>query len=143
MNPDRFTQDQVLALTACMMSVAHVDGVHQAEQDLIASFYAEQCLAGGPALSDVPRCLDDAGFLTRLAQDREFAETLVRLCLMTGFADGHLSPGEWAHIEQLAARMGVEGAALQTLRTEVKDRFVATLMHLPVAESVADVARSM
>jgi uncharacterized tellurite resistance protein B-like protein len=142
-NEQKMSPDQVMALAACMLSVAHVDGVHPAEEALIARFYQDNGTPGMPALSEVGAKHEEAGFLEGLASDVAFAEQLVHLCLITGYADGRLSDEELAHVTRLAARVGVAASQVQALRTEVKDMLVASLSHLPVAESVADVAKTL
>lgn len=142
-NKLNLSTEQIQALVAAMLSVARVDGVHPAEEALIASFHQEQ--AGSPAadLNALLPLVEGEQPLARLAADRDFAETLVRLCVMTGYADGHLSDAEWAHIQALAQRCQVPSARVQEIRTEVKDLLVAALSHLPDPESVANVAKTL
>lgn len=135
--------EQMQALVAAMLSVARIDGVHPAEEALIASFHQEH--AGSPAsdLSALLPLVEGEQPLASLGADRDFAETLVRMCVMTGYADGHLSEPEWAHTQLLAKRIQVTTERAQEIRTEVKDLLVAALSHLPDAESVANVAKTL
>jgi tellurite resistance protein len=142
-NKDALSASQVQALAAAMLSVARIDGLHPAEEALIVAFYRENTGGAEPDLAKLEALLKDPHTLPEQAIDAEFAETLVRMCVMTGYADGHLSDAEWAHVQAMGAQVGLGGGRVQEIRTEVKDLLVASLSHLPVAESVAEVAKSL
>jgi hypothetical protein len=137
------TASQVESLAAAMLSVARVDGVHPAEEALIANFCRENGGGSAPDLDRLHGLMSAPQALSSLAGDSDFAEAVLRMCVMTGYADGHLSETEWAHIQSLSAQLKVNVDRVQGIRTEVKDLLVASLSHLPVAESVAAVAKTL
>jgi len=138
------TKAQVLALTAAMLSTAHVDGVQPAELALIERFYAEAGVPGLPAFDQAAHAPDEGrAFLREAAVDHEFAEQLVLMCFMTGYADGHLSDRERAHVAAIAAEAGLAAAQVEQLHQQVKDALIGSLAHLPDAESVAALAKTL
>ncbi len=142
-NKLNLSTEQIQALAAAMLSVARIDGVHPAEEALIASFHQEHLGSTASDLNALLPLVEGEQPLAKLAADQEFAETLVRMCVMTGYADGHLSEPEWSHIQTLAQRSQVSSTRAQEIRTEVKDLLVAALSHLPDPESVANVAKTL
>ena len=134
---------QVIALVECMLSTARVDGVHPQEVALIAKFYEEQRRPDMPAFDDLVAAGTDAGLLSTVGRDAEFAEQLVLMCLMTGYADGHLSDAERKHVLGLAQQAGVATERVDELLLQVKDSLIASLAHLPDAESVAALAKTL
>lgn len=142
-NKLNLSTEQIQALVAAMLSVARIDGVHPAEEALIAAFHQEHANSPATDLNALLPLVEGEQPLATLAADRDFAETLVRMCVMTGYADGHLSEPEWAHIQALAQRIQVPSVRAQEIRTQVKDLLVAALSHLPDPESVASVAKTL
>lgn len=142
-NKLNLSTEQIQALVAAMLSVARIDGVHPAEEALIASFHQEHLGSTASDLNALLPLVEGEQPLAKLAADRDFAEALVRMCVMTGYADGHLSEPEWSHIQTLAQRSQVSSTRAQEIRTEVKDLLVAALSHLPDPESVANVAKTL
>ena len=134
---------QVIALVECMLSTARVDGVHPQEVALIAKFYEEQRRPDMPAFDDLAAAGMDAGLLSTLGLDSEFAEQLVLMCLMTGYADGQLSDAERKHVLGLAQQAGVATERVDELLLQVKDSLIASLAHLPDAKSVAALAKTL
>lgn len=141
---DVMTKLQVMALVDSMLSTARVDGVHPQEVALIRTFYDEQRQPGMSAFDAVAAAVGPAPALPReLANDPGFAEQLVLMCLMTGYADGRLSEAEHQHVLTLAQQLGVAGPRVAELLVQVKDTLIASLAHLPEPESVAALAKSL
>lgn len=143
MNQD-FSAEQLIALTRCMLSTAHVDGIHPAETALISQFYAESRSADMPAFETLES--QHAGTLEqlpRLGGDAAFTHILVSLCLMTGYADGSLSEAERAHVHALATALGVSAEDAAGLLQDVQDSLLGALSHLPDAQSVASLAKEL
>lgn len=141
---DALTREQVLALVACMLSTAHVDGLRPEETALIQRFYDESAGAGFPAFADVEGSGADApALLGGLRGDTGFVEQLVLMCLMAGYADGHLTDAERSHVVEIAKQVGVSDARFAELLLQVKDSLIGSLAHLPVPESVAALARTL
>lgn len=130
---------QINALVQSMLSTAQVDGLHPKEEALIRTFYDEQRLAGMPAFEAIPA----GGSLAGLGSDAAFADQLVLMCLMAGYADGHLTDAERDHVTALAQQVGVAGERLAGLLQQVQDSLLGSLAHLPDAESVAALAKEL
>lgn len=138
------TQAQLTALVDSMLSTARIDGVHPQEDALIRTFYEEQKLPGMPAFDAVlAKVGQSAALPAQLGADSAFAEQLVLMCLMTGYADGKLSPAEHQHVLALAQQLGVAPERCDELLLQVKDSLIASLAHLPDAESVAALAKTL
>jgi hypothetical protein len=141
---DEMTRQQVMALMACMLSTAHVDGVSAQELALMKTFY-EQC-----GVADLPPFAENEGaygdpveLAAQCANDPEFAEQLVLMSFMTAYADGHLTDGERVHVVAIAARAGLSDARTNELLLHVKDTLIGAIAMLPDAESVARIAKSL
>lgn len=137
------TPEQVLQLTRAMLSVANVDGLSDAERVLISQFYESSRTEAMPAAETV--LTDQRGFQpSELAgSSAGFADTLVLMCLMAAYADGHLSAAERAQVTALADAMQMSGERLEGHLAQVKDQLLAALSHLPDAASVAAVVRTL
>jgi tellurite resistance protein len=141
---DVLTKAQVLALVDGMLSTARIDGVHPQEVTLIRKFYEEQRKPDMPAFDAVEAATGkDPALLSQLGADAGFAEQLVLMCLMTGYADGKLSDGEHKHVLALAQQVGVAPPRVGELLLQVKDSLIASLAHLPEPESVAALAKTL
>ena len=141
---DDLSEAQVKALVAGMLAVAHVDGVQPAEEALIRKFYGESAGAGLPKFEDVGHTHAQAAELLAAAGGgADFAEQLVLMCFMTGYADGHLSEGERTLVFDLARQAGVPEERATELLQQVKDTLIGSLAHLPDAESVAALSKSL
>lgn len=143
-NDATMTKAQVLALTAAMLSTAHVDGVRPEELALIERFYAEAGVADLPVFDQAAHAPDEGrSFIREAAADRAFAEQLVLMCFMTGYADGNLSDRERTHVAEIAADAGLAGEQVEQLHRQVKDALIGSLAHLPDSESVAALAKTL
>ncbi len=136
---------QLTQLTQAMISVAMVDGIQPAEAALIGRFYEA---SRGPAMPSVEAAMArpaqqafDARSLAGSAAD--FADTLVLMCLMTGYADGHLTPAERALVQSYADAMRMDAARFNAHLAQVQDDLVGALSHLPDVGSVAAVVREL
>jgi uncharacterized tellurite resistance protein B-like protein len=137
--------EQVVQLTQAMLSVAAMDGIQPAEAALIGRFYeasrnpamppVEAMIAGSAASRFEPASL--AG------SPADFADTVVLMCLMTAYADGHISPAERSHVLAIATAMGMAETRLQAHLAQVQDDLVGALAHLPDTGSVAAVMREL
>lgn len=141
---DPIPRTQLLALAESMLSTAQVDDVHPQEVALIRRFYDEQRSADMPTFDAMLAAAGkDPTRLAALAGDADFAEQLVLMCLMTGYADGKLSEAERSHVQGLAKQLGVSDEVQAQLLLQVKDSLLASLAHLPDAQSVAALAKKL
>jgi tellurite resistance protein len=136
---------QVLQLTGAMLSVAFVDGIAPAEAALIGQFYESSRTQDMPTtaafLADPQAQHFDAAALA--GSPAAFADTVVLMCLMTAYADGHLSAAEREHIQAFATALGLDTARFEAHLAQVRDDLVGALSHLPDAGSVAAVVREL
>ncbi len=145
MHDQELSQEQVIALTNAMISVATVDGLQPAEAALIGQFYESSRSAAMPAtatlIAGAASHRFDASQLD--GSTAEFADTLVLMCLMTAYADGRLSDGERQQVGAIAGALGMDAARLDSHLARVRDDLLGALSHLPDAGSVAAVVREL
>ena len=136
---------QVTTLTRAMLSVALVDGIQTAEAALIRQFYEASRTDDMATTDSVMASLELAPFaLSELnGSAREFAETLMPMCLMTAYADGRLSTAELDHLKAIAAAVQIDGQQFDAHLAQVRDELVGALSHLPDAGSVAVVVKEL
>ena len=141
---DTMTPAQVTALVAGMLAVAHVDGVQPAEEQLIRTFYEQSAAPGMPGFDQVGHTHAQVNELLAAAGGgADFTEQLVLMCFMTAYADGHMSDSERALVLDLAKQAGVAEARADELLQQVKDSLIGSLAHLPDAESVAALSKTL
>ncbi|MEO6277599.1 TerB family tellurite resistance protein [Roseateles sp.] len=145
MNPNlHLSAPQVHALTAAMLAVSHVDGVHPSETQLIQTFYEGSREGDMPAFADVQDSHARAEErLKQLPFDTEFADALVASCLMVGYADGDLTDNEMATARGLASAYGVSTEQFDRELQVVRDALLGSLASLPDAASVAALAKEL
>ena len=140
------TKDQVLAMAACMLAVARVDGIRPEEVAVIRAFYAGSLLEDLPPFTAVEEANHDLTKMPGLQAtvgEEDFAEQVVLASLLAGYADGQLSDGEYAQVCAIATRLGMSPSRVGELQLQVKDSLLGSLAHLPVSESVAAIAKTM
>jgi len=136
---------QVILLTKAMLSVALIDGLAPAEAALIGQFYENSRNATMPGTTELLARPDARQFaVAELAGcNAELADTVVLMCLMTGYADGRLSDAERAQVQAIASELGVDDARFEALLAQVRDELIGALAHLPDAGSVAVVVKEL
>lgn len=134
---------QVIQLTQAMLSVALVDGIHPAEAALIGQFYESSRQADMPTTAAMLSGTHAFDAQAMAGCPPEVAETVVLMCLMTGYADGRLSAEERAMVKSFATTLNVDAARFEALLGQVRDELIGALSHLPDAESVANVVREL
>jgi uncharacterized membrane protein YebE (DUF533 family) len=135
----------VILLTKAMLSVALIDGLAPAEAALIGQFYESSRSATMPSTTELLASPDARQFdVAELAGcEADLADTVVLMCLMTGYADGSLSDAERAQVQAIASELGVDDARFDDLLAQVRDALVGALSHLPDAGSVAAVVKEL
>ena len=133
--------EQVVQLTQAMLAVAEIDGIHPAETALVSQFYDSSRSADMPDTASVLAGKGVAPFKPEslAGSDASFADTLVLMSLMSGYADGKLSDAERGYIQSLAKAAGMSDAAFEAHLGQVRDELTGALSHLPDAGSVAAV----
>ena len=136
---------EALQLAKAMVAVARVDGFNPAEEVLIRQFYESTRTDSMPTTNEFIKTSSAASTSDEdLASALKgcspaFAETLVLMCFMAGYADGRLSDGELQLIAKIANAAGIEGEALAACQAQVQDALLGSLAHLPDSGSVANV----
>lgn len=145
MQDQNLSPAQVTQLTQAMLSVALVDGIHPAEAALIGQFYESSRSVAMPTTSSVMTSPEAQAFdaAALAGSPAAFADTLVLMCLMTAYADGHLSPAERDHVQAMANTLGVDAARFEAHLAHVRDELVGAISHLPDAGSVAAVVKEL
>ncbi len=136
---------QVTQLTKAMLAVATVDGIQPAEAALIGQFYEASRSADMPTTANLMASPETRQFNTAdlAGSPSEFADTAVLMCLMTAYADGHLSQAERDYVQTIATSLGVDAGRFDALMAQVRDDLVGALSHLPDAGSVAVVVKEL
>lgn len=143
MQDQELSPAQVVLLTRAMLSVAKVDGIHPAEAALIGQFYDSSRSADMPPTTQVLADTAPLDLKPLAGSPAGFADTVVRMCLMTGHADGVFSAEERAQVQAIATALGVDAKRLDGHLAQVRDDLVGALSHLPDAGSVAKVVGAL
>ncbi len=93
------------AIAAAMRELAKVDGEHAHELALIDAFEADLPPAVASSLADV--------------NTPEAREALLKSLVLLAFADGPMTPGERAHIQAVAAQLGLTDADVSRATVDV------------------------
>jgi tellurite resistance protein len=140
-----FSTEQMQALLACVVSTAHVDGIKPQELELLDRFCGDNQYQA--SLKDLLGKAGDKShakaMLAAVGGDATFVEQVLLMSIMTAYADGRISDAELAHVNELAESVGVPASKMAELRLYVRDSLLGSLSHLPDAESVAALAKSM
>ncbi len=143
MQDQELSPTQLVLLTQAMLSVAKVDGIHPAEAALIGQFYESSRSADMQSTSQVLADTQSLDTAQLKGNPASFADTVVRMCLMTGHADGVFSAEERAQVQAIATALGVDAKRLDAHLAQVRDELVGALSHLPDAASVAKVVGAL
>jgi tellurite resistance protein len=129
-----------------LYAVARIDGVHERELALISDFY--QTVAGQGARADVMASLERTGAL----EPKELAQVLVsapvrelflKTALLLSWADGSVSRGERAKVDEFAAAFQIAPDRQSQLEAEVKDFLLRPLAGLANVAAVSAVAKKL
>lgn len=124
--------DTARAIAAAMREVSRVDGETPSELQLIAEFEAELGVTGAPS-SDLA-CI-------RTPAD---ADALMKSIILVAFADGELSHGERAVIQQYADRVGWSQDDLTAAVTTVAEALLGRFAGVRVfRDQVDDIGRGL
>jgi tellurite resistance protein len=131
------------AIARGLYAVANVDGLHEREAGLIASFWIDAG-GGAGALSDLERGAailpsELAGALQTDAERQLFIKTAILLT----WADGEVSDAERKKVQELARALGVDDAKLAALDAGVKDYLLGHLVHLQNTDATREVAKKL
>lgn len=137
--PDAFQSE---AFARGLYAVAHVDGVHKAEEALVAAFWAE---SGGSAqaLAEFGRRGPITGEeLAAALTDPELRRAFLRTAVQLALADGKVSDAERAIVHGFAEALGLKDE-LATIAEQAKDFYMSQLSHLQNVEALAEIGKQL
>lgn len=127
-----------------LLDLAAVDGIHEAERDLIADFHSGE---GGPASLDA---LAAKGFDPKAAAPvfhkggEKVVEAFIVSCYLLIYADGNHSDAERARITEYAEALGLSHGQLEELHVKARLYVLQSLAHiLWNRETVKQIGTSM
>ncbi|HXU68018.1 MAG TPA: hypothetical protein VN947_01750 [Polyangia bacterium] len=130
------------AIARGLFAIARVDGVHEREAGLIASFWIDA--GGGGPLSDLERAeaIKPADMAAALHSDVE-RQLFIKTAILLTWADGSVSPAEKKAVGEFAKALGIDQTALDTLDASVKDFLLSQLVHVQNSDAVSSVAKKL
>jgi len=130
------------AIARGLFAIARVDGVHEREAGLIASFWIDA--GGGGPLSDLERAeaIKPADVAAALHPDAE-RQLFIKTAILLTWADGSVSPAEKKAVGEFAKALGIDQTALDTLDASVKDFLLGQLVHVQNSDAVSSVAKKL
>jgi len=130
------------AIARGLFAIARVDGVHEREAGLIASFWIDA--GGGGPLSDLERAeaIKPADVAAALHSDAE-RQLFIKTAILLTWADGSVSPAEKKAVGEFAKALGIDQTALDTLDASVKDFLLGQLVHVQNSDAVSSVAKKL
>jgi tellurite resistance protein len=136
------TQFQAEAIARGLFAIAHADGVHEREEALVASFWAE---AGGSdrALSELSRrqAITTEELSTALSTP-ELRRVFLKTALLLAFADGQVSRKESELVRHYSKELGLD-AELSTLEEQVKEYLLGQLAHIHNTQALVEIAKKL
>ena len=138
------SDSQAEAMARGLFAVARAEGgVHEKEQALLMSFYAEG--AGGlRSLAELDKAPDAtpqeiAAALTSKALGSVFIKT----CILMGWADNSFDGKERDIVSRYAKALEISDAEVAELERAVKSYLISSLVTLANTEAVVDVAKKL
>ncbi len=137
------SHDAAEAMARGLYAIARVDGVHEREAGLIASFWIDAG-GGGGSLSDLERAesIKPADVAAALHSDAE-RQLFIKTAILLTWADGEVSAAEKKAVGDFARALGIDEAALEKLDAGVKDFLLGQLVHVQNTDAVRSVAKKM
>lgn len=138
----QLTPEQAAAIARGLYAVAHADGIHEQEANLIAGFWEE---AGGSehALGELKSHKPITGEeLASALPSPELRRLFIKTALLLAFADGEVSAKESALVRELTAKLGL-GGELGALEGQVKDFLLSQLSHIQNTDAVIEIAKKL
>jgi tellurite resistance protein len=141
--PDvHLTHGAAEAIARGLFAIARVDGVHEREAGLIASFWIDA--GGGGPLSDLERAesIKPADMAAALHSDAE-RQLFIKTAILLTWADGSVTPLEKKAVHEFAKALGIDDASLEKLDAGVKEFLLSQLVHVQNSEAVSNVAKKL
>jgi tellurite resistance protein len=131
------------AMARGLYAVAKVDGLHEREEALVASFWAE--VGGGAgALAELQRgAAITAPELSVALHAPELRQMFLKTSMLLAWADGKVTDEERKIIGDFAKALGIDGVAQNKLEAAVKEYLLGHLSPIHNTEAVAEVAKKL
>jgi tellurite resistance protein len=131
------------AIARGLYTVAKVDGIHEREAGLIASFWIDSG-AGAASLSDLERGepMKPAELATILHTDDE-RQIFIKTAVLLTWADGVVTEAERVILSEFAKALGIEPAKLTELEAGVKDYLLKHLAHIQNTDATREVVKKL
>ncbi len=131
------------AMARALYAIARVDGVHEREEGLIASFWIEVG-GGGGSLSDLNRQGNSSPQeLAHVIHGENERMLFMKTAVLLTFADGKVTPEEEKALHEYAAALGISHEALGELQVQVKEYLLNHLAHLNNTDATTAVAKKL
>jgi tellurite resistance protein len=133
-------EQQAQAIARGLYTVAAVDGIHEREAALIATFYGTTA----NSLAELERLgpLSPTDLAAALSGE-ELRQLFVKAALLLAYADGKVTSPERAQITIYSTALGVSPDRLAALEESVRDHLMQPLSRLANSEAVGKVAKQL
>lgn len=137
------TQPAAEAIARGLYAVAKVDGVHEREAALVASFWAD--VGGGAgALAELERgAAISAPELSAALTSGELRTLFIKSAYLLAWADGKVTDAERRVISEFGKALGVQGGDLGKLEAAVKEYLLSHLSPVKNVDAVAQIAKKL
>jgi tellurite resistance protein len=131
------------AIARGLYAVAKVDGVHEREAALVASFWGEVGGSAG-ALAELERgATISSAELSAALGSAQLRHLFLKTSVLLAWADGKVTDAERKIIGEFAGALGVGAAELGRLEAAVKEYLLSHLSNVQNTPAVANVAKKL
>jgi hypothetical protein len=145
LDPVELDLPHVRVIVQGMVKVARSDGAHERELVLIRGFY-ESCRDDAKGLADFADLAGtafDADVAREVLVTDELKLTFLVSCWLVAYADGQVSSGETAALDELAKGIGAAADTARDARELVKDQLLQQLARSDNLEALKGIAKSL
>jgi tellurite resistance protein len=139
----KLERDAAEAIARGLYAVAKVDGLHEREAGLIASFWID--VGGGSVpLSDLERqtSITPAELAAALHSDRE-RQLFLKTAILLTWADGKVTDAEHKSVREYARALHIDDSAVDRMADAVKEYLLGHLAHLHNSDAATEVAKKL
>lgn len=136
------SRESAHAIARGLFAVAKVDGVHEREAGLVASFWIEA--GGGVLLSELERTepISAAELAAALPTAGE-RELFIKTAILLMYADGKVSDAERQIVSEYARALDISDSELKRLEDGVKEFLLSHVSHLHNTDAARAVANKL
>jgi hypothetical protein len=145
LDPVELDLPHVRVIVQGMVKVARSDGAHERELVLIRGFY-ESCRDDAKGLADYADLSSmpfDADVAREVLVSEPLKLTFLVSCWLVAYADGQVSRGESAVLDELAQGIGADAAMLAEARELVKDVLLQQVARSDNLEALKGIAKGL